>query len=230
MKLRVKYEVTEAGRFLGHLDLTRTIMKILRRADIPVMLTEGFNPHPKLSFAMPLSVGHTSKGEYFEVVLKENISEKEFMNRFNSFVPQAILALEVKKVKDKQESMSSIINCAKYRLVFLYSEYGIIEEAIRTILGKKEIVILKKSKHKIKETDIRPLIYNLEIAETDNHTCTVEALIIHGSKGNLRIQDLLTLFSGYGAAVDEISVERQGLFVKNNGKIQDLMEVLKNVG
>ncbi len=100
MKLRVKYKVTEEGRFLGHLDLTRTIMKILRRADLPVMLSEGFNPHPRLSFAMPLSVGHTGDGEFFEVVLKEEITEEEFIKIFNKFAPRQLRLWKSRKLRE----------------------------------------------------------------------------------------------------------------------------------
>lgn len=230
MKLRVKYKVTEAGRFLGHLDLTRTIMKSLRRADIPIMLSAGFNPHPRLSFAMPLSVGHTGGGEFFEVDLKERMEEKDFINIFNEFAPPGIQALKAKEVIGKQESMSSIINSGKYLMDFTSIDIDLLKNIITEILAKKEIVILKKSKRKVKETDIRSFIYDIVFVKEENEGCTVEASIAQGSTANLRVQDLLKLFSLAGIAVEDVATERKGLYVKKDDSYFDLIEILKNVG
>jgi len=229
LRLRVKYKVTEAGRFLGHLDLTRTIMKVLRRADLPVMLSEGFNPHPKLSFAMPLSVGHTGEGEFFEVILKENISEEKFKEIFNAFNPQAIEVLEVKEVKGSNPSMSSVINSAIYNVTFYETECDILREKAEKILEKEEIIILKRSKKKTKETDIRPFIYDIVVSE-ENNNCTLKVFLAHGSKENLKIQDVLKLFSEEGILLENIRIEREGLYVKKGENYQDLMEILTIVG
>jgi len=230
LKLRVKYRVTEAGRFLGHLDLTRTIMKNLRRTDLPVMLSEGFNPHPRLSFAMPLSVGHTGGGEFFEVDLGAEIEEEEFKKVFNEFAPPGIRVLEAKEVVEKQESMSSIINSGKYLLDFNNTEASLLQKAIDEILGQEEIIILKKSKRKVKETDIRSYIYDIVIVEVKNGKCVLEASIAQGGTKNLRVQDLLKLFSIEGIPIDEVRIEREGLYIKQDDKYFDLIEILTNVG
>lgn len=230
MKLRVKYKITEAGRFLGHLDLTRTIMKNLRRADLPIMLSEGFNPHPKLAFAMPLSVGHTGGGEFFEIDLTERVSEEDFKDIFNEVAPSGLRILEAKEVIGKQESMFSVINSAKYLVTFDEIDCHLLKEAAEEIMAKEEIVIFKKSKRKVKETDIRPLIYDIIISEKEDEKCVLEAFISHGSKENLRIHDLLDLFSSVGISVEKTNTERKGLYVKKGNVYLDLIEILTNVG
>ena len=67
--MRFQYVIGGELRFLSHLDLVRTFERALRRAHIPVALTEGFHPKPKLSFACPLAVGITSQAEYGDVCL-----------------------------------------------------------------------------------------------------------------------------------------------------------------
>lgn len=205
-------------------------MKSLRRTGLPVMLSEGFNPHPRLSFAMPLSVGHTGGGEFFEVDLRDEIEEEEFKRVFNEFAPLGIRVLEVKKVVEKQESMSSVINSGKYLLDFNNVESSLLQKAIDEILGKEEIIILKKSKRKIKETDIRSYIYDIVMVEVRNGKCVLEASIAQGGTKNLRVQDLLNLFSIQGIPIEEVSIEREGLYVKQNDKYFDLIEILTNVG
>ena len=69
--LRFRFAKYGAMRYLGHLDLLRYFQKAVRRADIPVAYSGGFSPHQIMSFAMPLSVGLTSEGEYFDIGLEE---------------------------------------------------------------------------------------------------------------------------------------------------------------
>ena len=69
MKVRVKFSKEGPIKFIGHLDVMRYFQKAIRRAKIDIAYSAGFSPHPILSFASPLSVGHTSQGEYFDMEL-----------------------------------------------------------------------------------------------------------------------------------------------------------------
>jgi len=66
-KLLIKYTKEDRLKFISHLELIRVIERALRRGNIPLKFSEGFNPHPKISFAAPLSVGVSSQGEYMTV-------------------------------------------------------------------------------------------------------------------------------------------------------------------
>ena len=66
MIIRVKFGKEGALRFIGHLDVLRTFQKIFRRADIPMAYSQGFSPHPIMSFALPLGLGLSSEGEYLD--------------------------------------------------------------------------------------------------------------------------------------------------------------------
>ena len=82
IKLRVEISKDEEIRYISHLDYAGAIEKALKRAEIPVAYSEGFNPHMKLAFASALAVGLTSATEYMEVELKEQIDIKEFIAKF----------------------------------------------------------------------------------------------------------------------------------------------------
>lgn len=69
LRYRLKFAVTRALRYASHLDLVRTIYRLLRRSALPVAYTEGFSPHPRVSFGFPKPVGVTSRGEYADVIL-----------------------------------------------------------------------------------------------------------------------------------------------------------------
>jgi radical SAM-linked protein len=69
MRLVIKYTKEERVKYISHLDFLRLVQRAIRRADIPVAYSQGFNPHPRLSFASALAVGVTSEGEYLDIYL-----------------------------------------------------------------------------------------------------------------------------------------------------------------
>ncbi|MBP7216937.1 MAG: TIGR03936 family radical SAM-associated protein [Candidatus Omnitrophica bacterium] len=77
-------------KFISHLDLMRLFMRALRRADLPVKITEGFNPHPKISIPKALKLGLESEHEEAEFSLVEYISEQEFQDRLQCQLPDGI--------------------------------------------------------------------------------------------------------------------------------------------
>ena len=83
---RLRYEKTPAVRYISHLDFVRVLNRTVRRSGLPVTYTEGFNPHPVMMVAMPLSVGVTSEDEYIDIVIKqlEILDPKIIVNRITS--------------------------------------------------------------------------------------------------------------------------------------------------
>lgn len=77
-------------RYISHLDLMRLFTRAMRRAEIPVKITEGFNPHPKLSIKRALKLGLESDNEEATIALKELISPEEFIGKLNKQLPQGI--------------------------------------------------------------------------------------------------------------------------------------------
>jgi len=96
--MKVKFIFTKKGpmKYISHLDLMRLFMRALRRADLPVKLTQGFTPHPKLSIKRALKLGIESENEEASIVLKEQVSPEEFKERLQKQFPQGI---EIKNVE-----------------------------------------------------------------------------------------------------------------------------------
>ena len=87
-------------KYISHLDLMRLFMRALRRAELPIKMTEGFSPHPKLSIKRALKLGVESDNEEATVVLREPLSPKDFKNRFQKQLPEGI------EIKDAQGNFS----------------------------------------------------------------------------------------------------------------------------
>ena len=86
--LRATFKKGETLRYTGHLDILRTFVRGLRRADIPIKYSEGFNPHAVMTFALPLGVGTTSECEIVDIAMKEEIAVGDFISRVNENMPK----------------------------------------------------------------------------------------------------------------------------------------------
>lgn len=82
--LRFRMKKTGSLQYISHLDLVRTMHKVIVRAGLPLWYTEGFNPKPKMIFAAPLSIGTESVCEFMDIRLNEYIDPAEAMNRLNA--------------------------------------------------------------------------------------------------------------------------------------------------
>jgi radical SAM-linked protein len=98
MNYKVDFVFTKQGpmRFISHLDLMRLFMRAMRRAQLPVKMTEGFNPHPRLSMKRALKLGVESEHEEASVVLQRRVEDQDFKNRLQRQLPEGI---EVKDAK-----------------------------------------------------------------------------------------------------------------------------------
>ena len=101
MKVRYVIKFTKGAdiKFIGHLDLMRTIQRIIRRSGLPAEYSKGFNPHMALSIAQPLSVGVYSDGEYLDLVLTEAVGVGEVLEKLNESAPPTIKFLHATPVE-----------------------------------------------------------------------------------------------------------------------------------
>jgi radical SAM-linked protein len=116
VRLRVKFNRGEELKFISHLDIIRLWVRALRRARIPLEYSEGFSPHPKISLAVPLSVGVTADNELMDVFISRQISPHWFMGTVNGQLPDGIKVLEVSPVGFNVPSLQSQIRFAQYQV------------------------------------------------------------------------------------------------------------------
>lgn len=100
MSCRVRLTYTKGAevRFISHLDLIRVIERAIRRADLPVVYSQGFNPRMKIRYGPALKVGQSSQNEALELTLERRISPEEIKNRLNSVLPAGVRTLTVESI------------------------------------------------------------------------------------------------------------------------------------
>lgn len=182
-RLVVTFAKEGSLRFLGHLELANAFQRVLRRAGIPVVMSQGFHPQPKLSFATPLPTGMESQNELADVLVAGSITPEEFMQRFNDAVPLGLRAIEAVERSLTGASLMARTLAGEYEIVGPVVED--IEERIADVLGRNVIEVTRKSKQGPKTVDIRPFIEALRAETRDGLTVVTARLSDRpGRKGN----------------------------------------------
>ncbi len=138
-----RYRKGEPLRWIGHLDLKRTLERALRRARLPLELTQGHNPHPKMSFGPPLPLGATGEAEIFSLHLTEALTAETLTERLRAELPAGLAIADVWTVPGyKKRETFGDINVADYRVV-VATELSLaeVEARIRELLARGEIIV-----------------------------------------------------------------------------------------
>lgn len=228
-KIRARYTKTDMMKFISHLDLVRLMQRALRRADVSMVFSQGFNPHPKLSFATALSVGVSSEGEYMDVEIKDFIELEIFKEKINHSLPDGIKIIQCKYIDPKAAALMASIDYSSY-LVRLRLENPIQENAIKANLehftSLEEIRIHKKTNkrnnEKEKEINIRTYIHSVEIFSLAEEELILKMVLATGSRGNVKPDAVVqSLAEIEGIAIDyqQIRIHRLELYSVTDGKM-----------
>lgn len=151
-------------RFISHLDMVHAIERAMRRADIPVVYSEGFSPHMKIAFSAPTPLGISTSAEYMDVHIDGEFSPFSFMERLNEMLPTKMRVLEAVQVEDNAPRILGKAAIGSYTIELKNkSYYNLLCEALNKLEKLDEIVMGKKSKSGPKAINIKPCIKKLAV-------------------------------------------------------------------
>ena len=163
-RLRITFAKGETIKYISHLDLMRAWERALRRAQVPLAYSEGFNPRPKISIAAPLPVGFTGRGEVMDIVLSSRISPYNFAKRIKPHLPPGLEILSVEEVYLSLPSLQSQMRYAEYRVVVESEEtLAEMEKRVEEVRSAQSLPRQRERKGKVTEYDLRPRIDDLWI-------------------------------------------------------------------
>lgn len=174
--LRLLFEKKGSAVWISHLDLMRMFQRAFQRAKLPLKHTQGFNPRPSVSIALPLSVGVDSDCELLDFTLDgDPVPCEEIRDRLNEKLVSGIRVLDVyengRKIRDL-----ALLSCH----VLLEYDNGITDEGLeqlRELFSRESVVVQKKNKNGITEQDIIPMIRRLNITCRDHREVIMDALV-----------------------------------------------------
>lgn len=195
------YSKKGPARFNSHLDMVRTLERSMRRAGLPIAYSEGFNPHPRFSFAAPLPVGVEGLAEPFDVEMLEPVENNVIEEKLNAVLPDGIRVHGVATVPDNEPSLMSVLDRAKY-IVHIDEEdlpFELPDSAVEDFLSLEHVEVLRKDKLR----DIRPGILKIQKVQGDSGL-TLNLELKAGSVINIRPEDALdALFKNAGIETDK---------------------------
>lgn len=164
LTVRLHFYKKGSLKYISHLDLVRTMSKIVVRSRLPLWYTEGFNPKPKMVFAAPLSIGTDSEAEYMDLRLTEYVDPGMVRARLNACM-----------TKEMQVITAYYPSTALTDLAYLSYEIRVqspmvsdaLLSSVSAALCAPEIRVLKKTKSGEREVDIRPQIYSAQASLED---------------------------------------------------------------
>ena len=130
-EVRLRFSKTGRLKYISHLDINRAMSRALKRAGIPLWYTEGFNPHPYMSFSLPLSLGVESLCENVDLRITGEITNKEIKDRLNSVLPED---LKIVDVYDDFRDNSEIVY-SDYVYKFEFADNDLALEKIKNVLS-----------------------------------------------------------------------------------------------
>lgn len=205
MKYWLRYSKVGSLRFVGHLDMLQTWERILRRARVPLVFTQGFSPRPVLSLAAPLPVGLISQAEYLE--LETSAEVPNLLPLVVGALPQNMQAIGVTTVPDGTKSLMGLIRYADYTVQNLGDlERERLAKLLVSFLAEESVLKEVRRKGGSKTIDIRPLV---RLASLENEQLKLRLAV--GSVANLRVEDLLDYFT---LSTSALCISRQELYLE----------------
>ena len=225
MRYVIKFTKGEEIKFISHLDLMRTIQRVIRRSQIPVEYSKGFNPHMSLSIAQPLSVGVCSEGEYLDLVLTEEMNGEDVVKALNEASPQTIRFIWAKgielipNVKRLPQAMA-LLDGARYTIKVKLNSEESVSDKLNTVLSENDWDIIKKSKKGEKEVNIKPFVKEFKYWVKDG-VLVINTLIATGSRENLSADLLVTYLSNKIDNINKdafVNIKREEMYILKNNK------------
>ena len=215
---RFKFKKNEIISFISHLDLMGTFSYAIRRADLPIAYSQGFNPQMIFQLALPISLGHISEAEYGQFSLREPVSPEVVLSRLRATLPEGIELLDVWQMGDNTPGFAKIIQSVQYQVSGIPDtvDLGKLKERIAGFLASTEILHQRVRETSTKTINLRQYVTRLELVLNPAPVLRVELLI--SPSGNARIEEIMEYLLGDEVkSIKLMKYRRMGLFSNLDG-------------
>jgi radical SAM-linked protein len=162
-RYRIRFSKLGKIRFTSHRDVARMWERALRRATLPVAYTEGFSPHPKLSFGLALSTGHESLGEYLDIDMAEPVDVERIPARLDPCLPIGLDVQAAAEIESGTPSLQQVVTSCTWRIEVVGLGHNELAERVQACLRADSLVVTRERKgHKVTD-DLRPAILSLDL-------------------------------------------------------------------
>jgi radical SAM family uncharacterized protein/radical SAM-linked protein len=194
--LRLKFIKHQEARFLSHLEVSEALIRAIKRGGLPFIYSQGFHPHPRISFVFATSVGMESREEYADIQVETRGEQPaDIKKKINAFLPAGLEIVEVQKITGAAGSLAGKAAGFSYAIPLPQDAISASEmkEKLGDFLRSDAFIITRETKGKFTEKNIRPLVASLFLDE-EKHGLLLTVRI--SSEGTVRPLEILTKVLG----------------------------------
>ena len=191
-RLRLTFAKKKQIKYISHLDLVLTWERALRRAQIPLAYSQGFNPRPKIQIASSLPLGTIGLAEIMDIIVTRPLNLTESLERVQVALPAGLELHSVEEVPLKTSPLQQLLGQAEYRVTVettLTPEQ--LAERIQALLARDKVTQTRRRKKQDEAFDLRPWLHELELVAVIPGEVQLRMRLTAGQSGNLRPEEVL---------------------------------------
>lgn len=224
--MRIKFIKVGDMIYISHLDVQRLLQRAFRRANVELAFSQGFNPHPKMSYGNALALGVESYGEYVDIEIKDDIGSQELMDIINKQLPDGMQFEKCIELEGGERALAANIMFGDYEFeienINKLDEETVLKNLEKLKNSESILTTRRNKKKKIVEVDIRPLIKTIDIKKADNEKIVVSSILATGSKQNLNTNVFVPKLLEYlDIEMDplDVDIKRNNLYFEIQGEL-----------
>lgn len=159
MRVRARYAKQGRLRFISAIDLGRLWERALRKADLPIAYSEGFTPHPKVSFPDALALGYGSTGEYVELTFVVPVAVDAMVAAFNAAAPEGLRILAAVEVAEGAPRFSKWLRASLWDLRYPRGYAGVLDRGVHALADAEHLLVDRERKGTTTQLDLRPALH-----------------------------------------------------------------------
>jgi len=196
-QFRITFTKRQSARFLSHAELSEALIRAIKRHGLTFVYSQGYHPHPKISFAVATSVGMESWAEYADIQVAACPQDPlELRAEINALLPSGLEILEIRELAHPAASLSAQVTGFSYTITFPslpaaddIPDSEVLTERIDGFMNSLTAIITRETKDKKVAKDIRPFVTNLRF-DAEKHALVLTVLI--SAAGTVRPMEILT--------------------------------------
>ncbi len=159
--IRLKYTKLGKIRWIGHRDVARAMERAFRVVQLPLAFTEGFSPHPKVSFGLALSTGHESEAEYLDLVLADDVDIETLPDVITEALPTGMAAVGAERLVDRAPALQEAVTAVTWRVDIAPGSSP--RDKIAAGLTAPTLETMRRRKGRDVLEDVRPVIRSIDV-------------------------------------------------------------------
>ena len=223
MKIWIRFGKKERLRYVSHLDMQRFMHRALNRTDLPFSWSQGFNPHPVMSFGSAMATGWTSEYEIVEIRTDREIAPEFAAKEMASALPPDLPVIAARIVPDTMGAPMALTRAADYAVTIEDGNAADIMAQVSAYMAEEHVMAMRKTKSGEKESDIRMMTYALR---ADPELPVLYARLSLTERETLKPDVLVRkLAEMAGAEMPAIRVHRLAMLAETENGLKPLMEL-----